>query len=613
MRLFPPILANLLLLLAAFGVGSLLRPLFSQTFQKADRLAAIALGGLGLLGTLLFLVGMLHFSLAVVLAVLLPAALLGLVFLRKEMGHTATHRLFENIPLLPVAVIALILIVTFVGGLAEPVGDIKMDAIAYHFLGPRVWLRDAAIHPVPDECLTSFPAVVETLFAALMAIGGTRAPELFALLSIGLLLLVSYGLAVRLGLDATGAWWAIALIATMPVVYRGAYGGFVDAIFSGLLLLSLRFALDAEGSREYVLAGIFAGLAMGTKYTGLPAFVLILTAALAFAWARQLAVSAKPLKPLLLLTATAFLVASPWYLRNWMALGSPIYPPPPLLLHFFQIKYMSPQAINALATIVRKEGLGMGHSLPSFLLLPFHFTFHSANFLNGPGGVGLSLLALAPFGILSRWRDPFVGALGLFSFMEVLGWFVIEQDARFLIHVYILLAILAIWGWRYVATNAPRFGRFLAGLAIACSILYGVFMIVSSRVDDLHAAVSANFEKQRISREVPFLESFAYLNNDSTVGRVLVLAPRFPTFYLQKNYLKPVGRFGEESLPGARDIRKLLENAVSLGITYVVDVRMEDNDFQIQGRPDNLALVLHREDQRIYRVLPTPVSPQNQP
>ena len=33
----------------------------------------------------------------------------------------------------------------------EPVGDIRSDTISYHYLGPRVWLRDGVIRPVLDE------------------------------------------------------------------------------------------------------------------------------------------------------------------------------------------------------------------------------------------------------------------------------------------------------------------------------------------------------------------------------------------------------------------------------------------------------------------------------
>jgi Dolichyl-phosphate-mannose-protein mannosyltransferase len=603
MRLLAAIFANALLLVAAFGLGSLLGPLFPKKLERLDRLAAMMASGLGLLGTLLFLVGLAAFSRVVILSILISAALLGAWRIYHEAREGGVKLGAIRVPALPAAIIALLLVVTFLGGLAEPVGDIKLDAIAYHFLGPRVWLRDAVIHVVADECHASFPATVETLYAALTSIGGTRAPELFAVISLGVLLLVSYGFAMRLGLDSRGAWWAIALVATMPVAYRGAYGGFVDAIFSSFILLALRFALDRESTGEYVLAGMFGGLAAGTKYTGLPAVVLIAMAAVLLTAARQGTLVAKNVTRVAALGATACVVASPWYLRNWVVLGSPIYPPPPGLLRFFHIKYMSPQAIDALAVIIRKEGLGMGHGLGSLVLLPFNFTFHPANFLNGAGGVGVCLLALAPFGILLRGRDPFVGALGFFSFMEVLGWFVTEQEARFLIHIYVVVAIFAIWGWREVAAMSPRWGRGLAAAAIVISIVYGLILIVPERVPDIRAAVSADFEAKRKAEEIPFVQSFAYLNDEEQVKKVLVLEPRVPTFYLKKDYLKPVGRFQEQTVPEGNDFERLENKLKAYGITHVLDVRLEGHDFRVPESAGNLELVLERGDQRVYRVV----------
>jgi Dolichyl-phosphate-mannose-protein mannosyltransferase len=601
MRLVAPILANFLLIIAAFGLGSVLKPLLPAKLSKLDRITIIAVGGAGLLGTLLFLVGLLHFSRVVVIAVLGPGALVGLLSAKKELAeHLGVA--FEN-PAIPVAIIVVILAVTFVGGLAQPVGDIKLDAIAYHFLGPRVWIRDASIHVLPDECLSAFPAVAETIYAGLMAIGGTRGPELFAFFGLGFLLMVCYGFAVRLGLNGAQAWWAAALVATMPVVYRGAYGGFVDVVFSAFLLFALRLALDAREWKEFALGGVFAGLAMGTKYTGVPAFILIVVVVLAFALARDGGISRKLLRGFLSLPVFAAVLAFPWYLRNWIALGSPIYPPPPLLLRWVHIKYMSNDAINALALTVRREGLGMGHSLWNLLLLPFNFTFHPANFLNGAGGVGVALLALAPLGVFARWRDPFVGALGLFSVMEVLGWFVSEQDARFLIHIYVLLAIFAVWGWKEVIAKSPRVGRVLAGAAIACSMLYGLMMILSGRVADVHAAVSPQFETARESRKIPYFESFAYLNGDPGVRKVLILEPRVPTFYLLKDYLKPIGRFGEQTVLEGNDFRLLASKLEVYGVTHILDVRLEHNRFRVPPNAPHLQLVFVQPDQRIYRVL----------
>lgn len=602
MRLLAAIFANVLLLVAAFGVGSLLRTFFPKNLSPLDRIAATVTGGLGVLGTILFLIGLVAFSRAVILSILIVAALLGCWHVYQESRKGGVKLASIRVPTLPAIVIALMLVVTFLGGLAEPVGDIKMDAIAYHFLGPRVWLRDAVIHVVADECHASFPATVETLYAALMSIGGARAPELFAIISLGVLLLVAFGFAIRLGLDPPGAWWTIALIATMPVVYRGAYGGFVDAIFSSFILLALRFALDGEEAAQYVLAGIFGGLAAGTKYTGLPAVVLIVMTAVLLVAVRQGALAGKNVSRFAVLWLTACLVASPWYVRNWLALGSPIYPPPPVLLRFFHIKYMSPEAIDALAAIIRKEGLGMGHGPGSLLLLPFNFTFHPANFLNGAGGVGVCLLALAPFGILLRWKDPFVGALGFFGFMEVLGWFVTEQEARFLIHIYVLLAIFAIWGWREVASRSPQWGRALAGAAIAISILYGLILIVPDRMGDMRAAVSADFEAERKAQEIPFVGGFAYLNDEEQVKKVLVLAPRVPTFYLKKDYLKPIGRFGEQTVPEGNDFGRLEGKLKAYRITHVLDVQLEGNDFRVPEAAEGLELVVERGDERVYRV-----------
>ena len=609
MRFLPPLAANLLLFLAAFGLGGLLRPLFPIRLLKVDRIATIILGGLGLLGTLFFLIGLFRFSKPVILAVLIPAASLGLAFIYKEAkGLASSATSHFDLPILPAAVIAFVVLLTFVAGFAQPVGDIRADHISYHFLGPQVWLRDAAIHPVPDETHTSFPAIVEVLYASVMSLGGTRAPELFSVFSLTLLL-VAFGLARRMGLDRKGAWWAAALVATMPVVYRGSFAGFNDAILAGFFLLAIRYALDATGPRDYALAGLFAGFAMGTKYTGIIVLFLTIVCALALHLKNKVLHKHKHISGLALFASCAIVIAAPWYLRNWLLLGSPIYPPPPALLHFFTPKYMSRDAIGGLAAWVRHGGAGMGHSLSDFLLLPFHFTYHPALFLNGVGGVGVDLLALVPFGIVALCKDLFARVILLFVFLQTIIWFVTEQEARFLIHVYVILAVFAILGWRYVNARAPRGGPLLSALAVACSMLYGLFMIVGYRIEDVRAAVSSSYEQQRIAHEVPYIDSFEYLNENLAVKKVLVLAPRFPTFYLRKEYLKPVGRFGEQVVPGAHDTAKLLQNATAMSISHVIDVRVDDKespvqDFVLQDPPPNLRLIFQREDQRIYQVLP---------
>ena len=83
----------------------------------------------------------------------------------------------SNLRFVPALIVIFVLLISAIGGLAEPVGDIRMDEIAYHLLGPKVWLRNTVIRPVTDEAYTAFPAVVEVQYAALSRSLANVAPD----------------------------------------------------------------------------------------------------------------------------------------------------------------------------------------------------------------------------------------------------------------------------------------------------------------------------------------------------------------------------------------------------------------------------------------------------
>ncbi len=224
-------------------------------------------------------------------------------------------------------------------------------------------------------------------------------------MSLAALLLVSAALAMRMGLDAAGAWWVAALIASMPAIYEGTVGGFLDGMFAGFVLAAARIAFDAELPGNYALLGIFWGLGMATKYTGIVAWpILIFCSLVAAIWTYHRPLVAS-LGSMTIACGVAIAIASPFYLRNWILFGCPIYPPPPLLFHFFTPKPLAPAVIPALVEEVVSTGGGMGKGPLSFFLLPFHMTYHAANFRGG-GGIGLVPLALGPFGVVARRFDP---------------------------------------------------------------------------------------------------------------------------------------------------------------------------------------------------------------
>src|SRR5260221_5004113 len=162
MRMVMPIVANAVLVVAALSLGSVLRRLIPESFSRIDRIAIILLGGLGILGTLLFCIGQVRFSRPAILLALCFCILLGSRSLWREIGEYRSSVVRIPLPVLPVLLVVSVLLVTAIGGLAEPTRDMKDDAIAYHFLGPTGWLRQGIICARPDEGFNYFPRVVET-------------------------------------------------------------------------------------------------------------------------------------------------------------------------------------------------------------------------------------------------------------------------------------------------------------------------------------------------------------------------------------------------------------------------------------------------------------------
>jgi len=600
MRVLVPVFANVVLLLAVLGFGSLVRAIYPKKHSRVDAAALTLLGGIGVVGLVLFCVGQLWFTRMSILLVLSVGMWLSLRPGRRLIKNWRQWFSELRPPLVPLAIIVVIVFVTVIGGMTVLVGDMNHDSIAYHYLGPTVWLKHGVIRAVPDEVLTYFPVVVETQYAALMALGGQRAPNLFAIISLAALLLSATSLAVWMGVDQGAVWWIVALIASTPVIQTGVFGGFIDAVFAAFVLMGARIAFDANQPRQYAVCGIFCGLAMGTKYTGIMAAgVLAFCVIVMRVWTRSRP-AAEVMKCVVIAGLVAVIVASPFYLRNWILYGCPIYPPPPSLLRFFTARGMLPAVMQELLKNVRETGAGLGRSPMDLLLLPFNLTYHTSNF-RGAGGIGLVPLALAPFGLAVMRRDAFARAMALFAILETAGWFMTAQVSRYLIPVYVIALIFGVIGWGYIRRSGSGTGNMLAGLIVAISVAYGLFMIGASRKDDVHAALSSKYEAQRM-RTTPFYDSYEFINNEPSVKRVLILDRYISAYFVEKDYVKPFGRWGEETLPGTSNVKQVMEQLGDLQVTHILDVEDGGEPFSLPKELPGLTLVFEGEGQRIYRV-----------
>jgi len=198
---------------------------------------------------------------------------------------------------------------------------------------------------------------------------------------------------------STAAVFSVYVLAVTPIFFTHLAIGYIDIVLTFYFTLALYFlqrACEEENVCYAVLSGILGGFAAWTKYQGLFLAPIILVF-----WT-IINISNKSrnerINGLLLQTLLPFiLVASPWYLRNWILLGNPVYPN---LFMIFGGRSLDPWLLsqNYEYWIGRWTVLlGTDHSLHNLLRLPIRLLIED-NSLYSLGQDGCGFL-LACYGV----------------------------------------------------------------------------------------------------------------------------------------------------------------------------------------------------------------------
>lgn len=208
-----------------------------------------------------------------------------------------------------------------------------------------------------------------------------------------------------------------------------------------------------------LLAGVFAGLAAGSKYLGLVVVALLGLATVAVA-ARQ----RRPLLPVLFGLA-ALLALAPWYLRNLYYTGNPVFP---FLGQIFGYSLWTYDDVW-LQTLDLRHLHGTGRSGGALLRLPWRlFSGHPALVMEAPlARAYLLLLPLAlPWAIVDRTVRALVALVLLFT----LWWFFSAQILRYYLPVLPVVSLLAAAALYRTLARPAVTRRWLTGGAAAALI-----------------------------------------------------------------------------------------------------------------------------------------------
>jgi hypothetical protein len=231
-------------------------------------------------------------------------------------------------------------VLALVAALAPPTAK---DTLLYHYALPKAWIAAGRAVEVPFNIAGYYPLGVEMHVVWAMLLGaplGVRAAEAAAgatvFLFAPLLAMTVYGWARERGADRAWAAVAALVIAWIPTAYDVAASAYVDLALAGYTALAVRaFGRWWATGRSRYLLGVAAGVGGALSIKLSAAFVLLPLALLGLLHAlgagrgeREAARPGTALTAAGLLGALALGVtfAAPWYARNWVRTGSPLFP-----------------------------------------------------------------------------------------------------------------------------------------------------------------------------------------------------------------------------------------------------------------------------------------------
>lgn len=464
-------------LLAAAGLRDL-DPLERAVFAQGLGLgtAALAVMGLGMAGLLR------RPALACLVAALLLLGARDLVGWARQ-ALPRLRRIFSGGGRMPYAALGLAAVA--LSWIFTRLPPVFFDALVYHLGLPQQYLARGGLFYLPWSHYNALPANAEMLYTLALGLEGEMLAQLLSAW-VAVLVALSVASECRRRLPGSG-WIGFAAQVSLPVsLFMAAHTGndplVALFVFQGLMAGS-RWR-ETGALRWLALLSIFAALAAGTKYTGLyhalPLVLLHLVlpgerpraAGEVLPWLRRLAGRAALALGILLA------LAGPWYARNLVNTGNPVYPA------FWSLLGGSDWSAESAERAGRdvRHGAGRDLTIGSALRIPWDLVVDPVRFgALGEAGRGFWIFALAAVWTLVRRRE--LRSWALYAALVVPFWLATSLNLRYVLPLLAIATFLAAVGLAEIASGGRWAARAVAAALIASvAANLWVFLVTEEQV-----------------------------------------------------------------------------------------------------------------------------------
>ena len=502
--------------------------------------------------------------------------------LGRHEGTNGTERrpLSENV-LLFMAAFSILL--TFIASLAPPIAK---DTLLYHVAVPKAFIAQGGSAMVDGNIASYLAMGTEMHYIWAMLLGGMfspRAAEAAAgatgFLFFPLLLLVMYGCMRELNRSRVWALIATVVVATVPTAYHVASSGYIDlalALFVTLAVYSLTRWWKEPSIGWIVLISIFLGAALSIKLTAI--FVMAAFALIILMRARGSERASNVVIGGFAALLLAGVIASPWYIRTWVATGSPVFP-----------FYMSIWPGKANGWDVERSNLfqamnsqygGVDTNKLNLVTAPVRASIvaqpEQAEYYDGV--LGVAFLIGLPVLVWALWKFDLAIEIKIVAGVAgimYLFWLFSSEQLRYLLPITPLLAIAIVASAEAVAKTRERLGMVLHYSFVAaciCGIVTSFAWFCQKA--PLRVVLGGETRDQYLARNLDYYPYYQSINAETPANsKVWLINMRRDTYNIERpvfsDYL-----FEDWTLRKmvweSRSLQELRSKAAAMNVQYVL-------------------------------------------
>ena len=463
------------------------------------------------------------------------------------------------------------------------------DALVHHLAVPKIWLSSGGICEIPWAEYSYHPMNLQLLYYACLILKSDIAPK-FLHMSFALAAGLIIFLYLKTKISKPWAGFGALFYLTTPVILKLQTIVYVDlglAFFVCAAVLSLFVWMDRGYgvNRWLFLAALCMGLAVGAKPNGLLAWGLICLLMVFFTARDNIQAQWKAIWWGGLFFLLALIVISPWYIKNYLQVGDPLYPlfspggsAYPLLANDQIGKDVS-------IYLIRKHLFG--ESLLEYLLIPIRLFFSGQDdtpqFFDGV--LNPLLLLAAPFAFGLKKHRKQAAFMGLFCLLYIiLAFLKTAPRIRYIVCTIPFLAIMAAMGLSYIQNELSQrlqgnTAKILFWIPAAVAVLglgANARYLASffSKVDPLPYVMGEESRNSFLEKHVGEYKTVEFLNRTLPKdARVMLLFMGRRGYYLDREYFhKNIGGLREVDL-AVQDIlegKSSSDRLRSYGATHVL-------------------------------------------